>query len=807
MKCTVITWYSYYDVFCQVSRELKDFDIKVFPARALEKTSESCEEALREARTSDLLLVYRSSQEAFWELLEREIRASRIKAHIVYLSHDPALWTLSTVGPEVVAKAYRYVILNGRENIANLFRFLASEVLGLGVPYEEPKEMPWVGGYHPRAQVPFGDVTEYLAWHPLRDAPTVGILFPRHSWVSGNLELEDLLVEVLEQMGFNVIAVFAYSIKDEALGTRAIGDVIRQWFVDPSGRPRIDLLVKLTPFPIGSYARKGGQLEEPEEGVELLKGLNVPVLAPVSSYYLSAEEWERGDPLLEMGWAIVLPEFEGVIEPLIVAAQSTDGQGRKVPIRERVEKLARRIYGWIELRRTPPSSRRIAFVLHNSPCASVEATVGSAAHLDSLESVVEVMKRLKEQGYRVEPPESGKALLKEIMHRKAVSEFRWTTVEEIVRKGGALDLVPVELYMKWFEELPEAVRKRMVEAWGHPPGEYKDGIPPAMVYEGKIVVTGVRFGNVVVCVQPKRGCAGSRCDGQVCKILHDPDVPPPHQYFATYRWLTRCFRAHALIHVGTHGNLEFLPGKGIALGPSCFPDIMVDAVPHLYIYNADNPSEGIIAKRRSYAVLIDHMQTTMTGSGLYGELEDLERLLEEYEEAKRKDPMRRHVLEHLIVSAARKAKLDKALKVMCCDGPKAPSEVFEGEFSARTFDEVVRALHSHLSLIRNTQIPDGMHVFGRIPEGRRKAELIYTILKHEGGEGVNLRREIAKLLGYNFDRLLEAPDEVDPGTGKSYGAVLEQIDEIGKEFVARVLGLTGLLQAFKERQGRLTDAG
>lgn len=789
MKCTVITWHSYYEVFRRASSELEDFEIKVFSARVLEKASSSFEEVLEEAKTSHLLVVYRSSQEAFWELLEREIKAHRIRPHIVYLSYDPAFWTLSTVAPEIVAKAYRYVTLNGKENIVNLFRFLANKVVGLEVPYEEPKEMPWEGGYHPRAEVVFGDVEAYLSWYAPKDAPTVGILFPRHYWVSGNLELEDLLVEVLEQRGLNVLSVFAYSMKDEVLGTKALEEVIREWFLDPSGNPRIELLVKLTPFPIGGYRKERGRSGDPDRGIELLKELNVPVLAPVSSYYLTADEWEKGELLLETGWAIALPEFEGAIEPIMVAAQKGDGEGQRVPLKERVEKLARRIAAWIELRRTPPSCRKIAFVLHNSPCASVEATVGSAAHLDSLESVVEVMKRLRERGYCVEPPQSGKALLEEIMRRKALSEFRWTTVREIVSKGGALDLVPVEVYMKWFEELPEAVRKRMVEAWGHPPGEEKEGIPPAMVYEGKIVITGVKFGNVLVCVQPKRGCAGARCDGQVCKILHDPDVPPPHQYLATYRWLTRCFGAHALIHVGTHGNLEFLPGKGVALGPSCFPDIMVDAVPHLYIYNADNPPEGTIAKRRSYAVLVDHMQTVMTGSGLYGELEHLEKLLEEYQEAKGKDPMRRHVLEHLIASAAKKAKLDQTVKVTCGRSSKRLAEVLE-EPSLTAFEEVVRALHCHLSLIRNTQMSDGMHVFGRVPEGRRRAEFIYAVLRGDTGEGISLRREIARLLGYDLDHLLDAEGEVDPKTGRSHGAILEQIDRIGRELVARVLGLS-----------------
>jgi len=142
--------------------------------------------------------------------------------------------------------------------------------------------------------------------------------------------------------------------------------------------------------------------------------------------------------------------------------------------------------------------------------------------------------------------------------------FADPVLEEIVAKGGVLAYQTKEEYVKWFSTLTPQVRDRVCEAWGNPPGEERDGIPAAMLYQGKIVITGVQYGNAVVCVQPKRGCAGARCDGQVCKILHDPDVPPTHQYMATYRYLEEAFGADVLIHVGTHGSLEFLPGKGWA---------------------------------------------------------------------------------------------------------------------------------------------------------------------------------------------------------------------------------------------------
>lgn len=795
LKIVSIVWQSYYNAVLRASKSIKEFKIKVYSARVLDSKPERLDEVLKEIKDADILFLYRST-EPVWEEIEKTIKKEGLKAKIVCLGHDPSYWMLSNVDHKIVHKAYKYLVINGEKNIKNLFLFLANELTGLNILYDEPEEIPWEGLYHPRAEIIFTDVEEYLSWyqrykpHTYGKNPTVGILFSRHYWINGNTEVEDLLIEELEAKGFNVISAFAYSVKDNALGTKGSGEVILDWFFDEHGTPRIDIMVKLISFFLGTNREKTiDNTEVAADGVEILKRLNVPVISPVSSYYKTIEEWEKEDLNLDIGWSIALPEFEGVIEPVIISAQKEGSEDEriKVPIRERVKKLVERISRWVELKKTPAHERRVAFILHNNPCASVEATVGSAAYLDSIESVVEIMKKMKESGYNVDPPENGKALIDEIMSKKAISEFRWTTVEEIVEKGGVIALVDKEKYLEWFNELPPKTRLKMIEAWGEPPGEHKNEIPPAMVYDGKIVITGLRFGNVLVMVQPKRGCAGARCDGQVCRILHDPDTPPPHQYVATYKWLSREFKAHAVVHVGTHGNLEFLPGKGVALSQACFPDIGIDTMPHLYIYNADNPPEGTIAKRRSLAVLVDHMQTVLTEGGLYDELLELDRLLGEYEEAKKKEPARLHVLEHLIIHVITKSKLDREIKVLWQGKKISLSELSHDELHQIPFEKIVEEAHAKLSLIRNTQIQDGMHVFGRVPEAERRIDFIYSILRYDAGSEVSLRKEIAKLLGYELSDLVSNPQGFDPEKGKSYGAILEEIDRIGKEVIKKVL--------------------
>ncbi|MBW1740950.1 MAG: cobaltochelatase subunit CobN [Deltaproteobacteria bacterium] len=786
MKIVSIMWSSYANMLVRAARNVADIlQVSAYSSKALEQEPDRLDAILQEASEADILFLYRSS-EAFWESNEERLKDLGKGIPIVCCGYDPSLWTLSTVRPEIVANVYSYIMINGEENFTNMLRYIAREVGRIDIPVEGPKPVPWEGLYHPEAPVRyFAAVDEYLEWYERHrgqrsevrgQKSTVGILFTRHQWVNENLEVEDTLIQELERLGLNVIPAFSYPVKDPDRGCKGSGQVVCETFLRPDGTSRIDAMVKLQNFPLGSSREKGFDSKDVAAGgVEILKRLNVPVFSPVTSYYKTIDEWEDDPEGLGSGvsWSIAMPEFEGVIEPFIVggASNTESDLQRRMPIAERCGKIARRIANWVALRNKPHQKRKVAFVLHNNPCASVEATVGGGAHLDTLESAARVMQRMKDVGYQVTPPKSGKELITTIMDRKAISEFRWTTVDEIVKKGGVLSFVSVDEYRKWFDALPEKIKSRMVEAWGKPPGEKKNGIPPAMVYEGKIVVTGVEYGNAVVCVQPKRGCAGSRCDGQVCKILHDPDVPPPHQYIATYRYLQDIWGADVIVHIGTHGNLEFLPGKSTALSEACFPDIAIGDMPHLYIYNADNPPEGTIAKRRSYATLIDHIQTVMTQGGLYEGLEELNRFLGEYEQIKGIDKGRAHALEHLIDEALEKTNLSKEIKL----SPDAP------------FEERARAAHEALSRTRNTQIQDGMHIFGELPEGDKRIDFINSILRYDAGEEISLRKVLCKLMGMELSSLLSDQGAISSYHRKSHGELIEEMDLLSKIFIKEVL--------------------
>jgi len=673
-------------------------------------SEEKLQECIGSLNSSDVILLHPAQNDPLFESVFQKIDKS---IPVISFGLDPALWSFSNVSGKVVSTANAYILYGGVENIISMLRYIGREVLGQDMQYEPPKERLWQGIYHPDSASAFATVEDFWRWRCRKHDHCVGILFFRTYWANGDLGIVNSLIRELES-DVDVLPAFCFGMGDRDIGAKSSGQVVQEYF---SGK--VDAVINLQSiFHAGSV----------DQSVHALKALDRPVFHPLTVYHKSREEWQEdilGLSSSEVGWSVALPEFEGLIEPLLLGVSAKDEiKGAMYEchqvVDDRLHRIVRRVKRWITLRDLPPEKRKVALILHNNPCASAEATVGSGANLDTLESVSRILASLKEAGYSIEnPPASGKELISMIMDKKAISEFRWTTIEEIVKKGGALAFMQTGEYLSWFDSLPIDAKEAVCNAWGKPPGEERDGVMPSMVYQGKMVITGVSFGNAIVCVQPKRGCAGSRCDGQVCRILHDPQIPPPHQYLATYHWIEEVFGADVMIHVGTHGNLEFLPGKSAALSSSCFPDIAVGDVPYLYIYNSDNPPEGAIAKRRSYAVIVDHMQTTLTSSETYGDLKELEDAIASYNLSKATEKGRAHALEHVILDLLEKTRLAEEMKLEALLK------------SGASFEGILAKAHDRISEIYSTQIPDGMHIFGQIPEGEKKVDLIHAILRFD----------------------------------------------------------------------------
>jgi cobaltochelatase CobN len=708
VKFTVVSWGSEISVIRHAAKRI-GFEVSDWNVYDLKENSELVSECISSFMDSDFVLIH-PSHDSYWDDI---IEGFPEELPVVSYGFSDMFWSASTVPLEIVSAVSAYFLYGGLENIYNMLAFCASKILNLNYHYAEPLPTRWEGIYHPDIPFVLDSAGQYFDYRGVISEYNVGILFPRIQWICGDLRAIDSFIRRIEQFA-NAICVFCFSNGDDELGTLSSEECIRKYMPE-----KLDALVDLRSFV---------QSRDRESYIGHLKEMGIPVFHPLTMYHDSVGEWSRSEFGMtgsETGWTVALPEFQGLTEMIpfsFAEKESVSGveTSLHVPNEERIDKIAKRIERWIRLSKKKNSEKKTVFILHNKPCASVEGTVGSGANLDTLESLSGILKEMKNAGYYVEPPESGEALINEIMSRKAISEFRWTSVEEIVEKGGALHIVKAVDYRKWFSTLPQKVQKEVSGCWGNPPGEEIDGVPPAMLYKGDIVVTGVSFGNVIVCVQPKRGCSGPRCDGKACKILHDSNTPPTHQYLATYHYLDETFGADAIVHIGTHGNLEFLPGKGVGLSDSCYPDIAIGDMPHLYIYNSDNPPEGTTAKRRSYATIIDHMQTVMTTSELYGNLKELEEQIAEYKQAVVSDKARAHALTHTIEDLLEETGISYSINL------KGLKYIEAG------FDEILEAAHKVVTETYETKIPKGMHIFGKKPDGEDRVEMIYSILSYDG---------------------------------------------------------------------------
>jgi len=740
-------------------------DFSFYQSSTLAENPEKIPQVITSMRTANLILIYLHSA-AFWDEIKDQIHELGSTIPVLVVGNDPVYWTYSTVDLEIVKTCQKYMIYGGQENMTNLLCYLSHSIFQKEILFDEPREIPFQGIYHPDAPSFFTNIQSYISWHAQYRPPSqwVGIIFSRLSWTGKNTDIEDCLIHSLQEQGLNVIPVFSHGVIDESLGSIGISSIIKEYFMEGE-YPRVSAIIKLLMTPIGPLTDEEYVQMGVRTGSDLYRKLGVPVFHPVIATYMSLDQWEESAGLTtDVAWGVTMPEFEGEIEPFFIGARSQNLSGdlSSEPVPDRCDRIAERVYNWISLAKKPTYERKIAFILNNNPCSSVEANVGAASHLDSLESVARILQTMQDERYSVFPPLDGKELIKTIMDRKAISEFRWTTTEEIINKGGTLSQMDMKTYLSYFSTLSQSVQDRVNATWGVPPGV-------GMVHDNRLLITGVSYGNAVVCVQPKRGCHGSACDGAVCKMLHDPDCPPPHHYLATYYYLTQIFKADVIVHVGTHGNLEFLPGKGVGLSSTCFPDIAIGSIPHLYIYNADNPAEGTIAKRRAYATLIDHMQTTMTQGSLYDELEEIEDLLSQYETTKG-DPARAHALQHFIRDAIEAAHLDKDIHLT----HDTPLEV------------MVSRTHEALSRIRNTQIPSGMHILGELPVGEKRIDFINSIIRFDTGDYAP-RRIISGIMGIDFSELLEHPEKWSDKYQQSYGSLLESLSSITREIIRSVI--------------------
>lgn len=659
---------------------------------------------------------------------------------------------------EQYLKASQYIRCGGRHNYYQLLKHIHNQVLGGELDCLEPVKPPFEGIYHPDFAEPLS-LEEYLK---LKHDPfklTVGVWFSQNYWLNNNLLWMDSLIRSIEAQGANALAVFHLRYKSVDLGNRGADYALEHFFLNDDGSPRIDALLNPQPFSMN--------LNTPEYK-DLLPKLNVPVLQAIVCYS-GRQLWAaslQGLPIMNVSMTAAQPEFDGnlITVPFAFKEEKKIDPVTKALLvtyeadTERTDKLVRLGLNWGRLNHTPPAERRVAIIFHHYPPRNDR--IGCAAGLDSFASVSNLLKALKNQGYKVDKTFEQPNELSQEMLSRLTSDRRWLSPDQMAARAEAN--AAADRYIPWHNELPEKNRAKQIEDWGEVPGEL-------FVHEGKMLFAGLKNGNIFITIQPTRG----RLEN-LQSLYHNMDMSPPHQYLAQYRWIRDVLKAHAVIHVGKHGSLEWLPGKGLGLSNECWPDLSIMELPNIYPYIINDPGEGTQAKRRSYACIIDHLTPAFTNADLYDDLAKVEQLVSDYSLAEQEDPAKLPHLQDLIWQAVLEANLHQDLGLS------------EQEAKA-DFPEFLEKLHSYMHELSDTMIADGLHILGQAPEGERLTEYAVQLTRLANGDVPSLRESLAEALGYDYDELLAKRGSRQSAWGNRSGANI--IEEIHRQALALVTAL------------------
>ncbi len=592
--------------------------------------------------------------------------------------------------------------------------------------YQEPRAIPDTLIYHPE----HSDVDLSLwqeKWRCFAEQNTmqrfrVAVLFYRSHVQSGNTHAFDELIELLINEGLDPLPIAVVSLKDTACLETVNALCVKA---------KISLLINTTGFAISTLTSATEQAS-----LAPLFHVDVPVLQAIMSSS-TRDDWvglSLGLRARDLAMNVALPEMDGRIITRAISfkqriSYSKRSQTDIVEYRihaERARFVAALSRAWCELRATEPKKKRVALILANYP--TKEGRVGNGVGLDTPASVLNILAAFKQAGYCLSDVPSNVAQLMQLLLGGVTNDINTQDRRHCFQ---SISLTEYEVH---FKRLPEECQTAVLERWGPAAKDRK-------VRQGRIMVAGIRLGSVFVGIQPARGY-----NLDISASYHDPDLVPPHSYLAFYFWLRHCFATQAIAHVGKHGNMEWLPGKSIALSSACWPEIALGALPHIYPFIVNDPGEGSQAKRRSQAVIIDHLTPPMTRAETYGELQDLERLIDEYYQAYGMDAQRVEILKKDIMLLVERQHLHSEIGTEDQDGA----------------DQVLNRLDTYLCELKEAQIRDGLHVLGVCPHDTQLIDTLCALTRIPRGTAPHQRSILHALcddlkLGVDFDPLSAKP--------------------------------------------------
>jgi cobaltochelatase CobN len=613
-------------------------------------------------------------------------------------SPDADLTERSTVPAGIALQAHIYLAEGGLPNLRQLHAFLSDTVLMGGVGFVPPQSTPTWGVL----SRPDTDNT----------GPTIAVLFYRAQQLAGNTGYVEALCAAIEAVGARALPVYCASLRT------AEADLLRTL-------ARADAMV-VTVLAAGGVkpatAAAGGDDESWD--VEHLAALDIPILQGLC-LTSSRRQWHDNDDglsPLDVATQVAVPEFDGRIITVPFSFKEIDDEGliAYVADEERCARVAGLALRHADLRRVAAADKRVAIVFSAYP--TKHARIGNAVGLDTPASAVALLRAMAEHGYQVGDVPGveagdGDALIHSLIGRGG-QDPDWLNDAQL---AGNPIRVSASDYRAWFATLPAGLADAVQEHWGPPPGELF--VDRTYNPEGDIVIAAMQAGNIVLLVQPPRGFGENPV-----AIYHDPDLPPSHHYLAAYQWLGRgfpnSFDAHAVVHLGKHGNLEWLPGKTLGMSAACGTDAALGDLPLIYPFLVNDPGEGTQAKRRAHAVLVDHLIPPMARAETYGDIARLEQLLDEHAAVAALDPAKLPAIRQQIWTLMRAAKMDHDMGLS-----ERPAD--------ESFDDMLLHVDGWLCEIKDVQIRDGLHILGQTPAGEAELNLVLAILRARqlfGGE-------------------------------------------------------------------------
>jgi cobaltochelatase CobN len=637
---------------------------------------------------------------------------------------DAELAALSTVSGGIVSEAFGYLAAGGPGNLENLLRFVADTVLMEGFGFVPPASVPdsgmWDGAGLGRPGAA-RDVTR----------PLVAVIFYRAHLLAGNTQFVADLCAAIQARGADALALYCYSLRPDRDG--------RVPTLDTCATHGVDVIVTTVLAMGGAVAGAGttggaGGLDGDAWDVGEFAALNVAVIqAPACS--MSAAAWAASDAGLspiDVAMGVAGCELDGriIAPPFAFKELVDDGDVLGAPayayrtVPDRAARVAGLAFRAAALRRKPAAGKKIVIVLSAYP--TKRSRLGNAVGLDTPASAIDLLHALADAGHHVSRiPADGDTLMAELADG-LVYEAETLNASELAKAVGGMD---GSAYADWFATLPQDAQDSVTGIWGPAPGT-------ARLHNGKLVFSGIDLGDVLITIQPPRGYG----DDPIA-VYHSPTLPPAHHYLAFYRWLDQVWGADAVVHLGKHGTLEWLPGKSVGLSGSCFPDAAIGDMPFFYPFVVNDPGEGTQAKRRAHAVVIDHLQPPMTRAETYDDLAKLEQLLDEHAQLSALDPKKLPAQRVRIWELMVQANLNRDLGL---------DEQPEADFEDDAFDDLIGHVDGYLCELKDAQIRGGLHVMGRAPADEALIETILAATRLPQGQVPSLRAVVSQQLGVDL---------------------------------------------------------